>query len=197
MQGRLIEVLSDKDLATFLDERLSGPLDMHETGFTLPPENKDRFTQMHSKTLDKKRIEPFPANPSEGHCDNESRWHPGGRGLVSTTCEYLRFCQMLLHGGKLDGNRIPSRKTIELMTTNHVEGIGRASAELFLGCGLGLDFAVHIEQGQKRPERLAGRIQLGRPCRSDFLDSPDRGDDRTVHDPDAAAPLECRPEPIQ
>ena len=148
VQGRLIEVLSGKDLATFLDERLFGPLDMRDTAFTVPPEKKDRFVQMYSKTEDEKGIEPSPANRSEGYYDYESRWYSGGAGLVSTTRDYLRFCQMLLSGGALDGKRVLSRKTIELMTTDHVDGIRRASPVLSPGYGFGLDFAVHIDQAK-------------------------------------------------
>ena len=146
VQGRLIEVLSGMDLATFLEERLFAPLDMRDTGFTVPPGKKGRFVQMYSKTEDGTGIEPSPANRSEGYYDYASRWYSGGGGLVSTARDYLRFCQMLLNGGTLDGHRVLSRKTIELMTRDHVRGIRRASAVLQPGYGFGLDFAVHTNQ---------------------------------------------------
>ena len=146
VQGRLIEVLSGNDLATYLEERLFDPLDMRDTGFTVPKDKAGRFVQMYSKTEDETGIEPSPAERSEGYFDYESRWFSGGGGLVSTTRDYLRFCQMLLNGGELDGRRILSRKTIELMTTDHVEGVRRASTVLSDGYGFGLDFAVHIDK---------------------------------------------------
>ena len=161
VQGRLIEVLSGQDLATFLQERLFGPLDMSDTAFTVPPEKKDRFVQMYSKTEDEKGIEPSPANRSEGYYDYESRWYSGGGGLVSTTGDYLRFCRMLLNGGELDGQRILSRKTIELMTRDHVAGIRRASRTLSAGYGFGLDFAVHVDKAKSGLNGSLGEYNWG------------------------------------
>ena len=161
VQGRLIEVLSGQDLATFLRERMFGPLDMRDTGFTVPPDKTDRFVQMYSQTKDKKGIEPSPASRSTGYYDYESRWYSGGGGLVSTTRDYLRFCQMLLNGGELDGKRILSRKTIELMTTDHVKGIRRASSTLGPGYGFGLDFAVHIDMAESGLNGSLGEYNWG------------------------------------
>ena len=145
VQGRLIEVLSGQDLATFLSERIFEPLDMRDTSFTVPPEKRDRFAQMYLKTEDGKGIEPAPDDRSEGYFDYETRWYSGGGGLVSTTRDYLRFCQMLLNGGELDGRRILGRKTVELMTRDHVADVPRPSAVLASGYGFGLDFAVHTD----------------------------------------------------
>ena len=161
VQGRLIEVLSGQDLATFLRERVFGPLDMRDTGFTVPPDKTDRFVEMYSQTKDKKGIEPSPASRSTGYYDYESRWYSGGGGLVSTTRDYLRFCQMLLNGGELDGNRILSRKTVELMTTDHVKGIRRASSTLGPGYGFGLDFAVHIDMAESGLNGSLGEYNWG------------------------------------
>ena len=161
VQGRLIEVLSGKDLATFLDERIFGPLDMRDTGFTVPAEKKGRFVQMYSKTDDGKAIEPSPADRSTGYYDYESRWYSGGGGLVSTTRDYLRFCQMLLNGGELGGERILSRKTVELMTRDHVQGIRRASRTLQPGYGFGLDFAVHVDRAESGLNGSVGEYNWG------------------------------------
>ena len=116
---------------------------------------------MYSKTEDEKGIEPSPANRSEGYYDYESRWYSGGAGLVSTTRDYLRFCQMLLSGGALDGKRVLSRKTIELMTTDHVDGIRRASPVLSPGYAFGLDFAVHIDQAKSGLNGSLGEYNWG------------------------------------
>ena len=161
VQGRLIEVLTGKDLAAALRERVFEPLDMRDTGFTVPPDKKGRFVQMYSKTEDEKGIEPSPASRSTGYFDYESRWYSGGGGLVSTTRDYLRFCQMLLNGGELDGNRILSRKTIELMTRDHVKGIRRASSVLSPGYGFGLDFAVHIDMAESGLNGSLGEYNWG------------------------------------
>ena len=78
----------------------------------------------------------------------------GGGGLVSTARDYLRFSQMMLNGGELDGVRILSPKTVELITTNHLGdirmGFGRS------GVGFGLGFAVALDQGRHRRDRLGG-----------------------------------------
>ena len=161
VQGRLIEVLSGKDLATFMRERVFEPLDMRDTGFTVPPGKKGRFVQMYSKTEDETGIEPSSAEYSTGYYDYESRWYSGGGGLVSTTRDYLRFCQMLLHGGHLDGKRVLGRKTIELMTRDHVKGIRRASSVLSRGYGFGLDFAVHVDMAESGLNGSLGEYNWG------------------------------------
>ena len=161
VQGRLIEVLSGKDLATFLQERVFGPLDMRDTGFTVPPAKKGRFVQMYSRTEDRQGIGPSPASRSKGYFDYESKWYSGGGGLVSTARDYLRFCQMLLNGGVLDGQRILSRKTIELMTADHVEGVRRASSVLSPGYGFGLDFAVHVDRAESGLNGSVGEYNWG------------------------------------
>ncbi len=148
VQGGLIEVLSGQDLATFLHERIFGPLDMSDTGFTVPEAKQGRFVQMYIKSADGKGIEPASPDRSAGYYDYDSKWFSGGGGLVSTTRDYLRFCQMMLNGGTLGGQRILSRKTIELMTRDHVAGIRRASPVLGDGYGFGLDFAVHVDRAK-------------------------------------------------
>ena len=161
VQGRLIEVLSGKDLATFLRERVFEPLGMRDTGFTVPPEKAGRFAQMYVRTEDRTGIEPAPAARSAGYYDYESRWYSGGGGLVSTARDYLRFCQMLLNGGQLDGRRVLGRKTIELMTVDHVAGIPRASSVLPSGYGFGLDFAVHVDRAESGLNGSPGEYNWG------------------------------------
>ena len=161
VQGRLIEVLSGQDLATFLNERIFGPLDMRDTGFTVPEEKKDRFVQMYAKTEDGEGIEPASADRSTGYYDYESKWFSGGGGLVSTTRDYLRFCQMMLNGGMLGDQRILSRKTIELMTRDHVAGVRRASRTLSDGYGFGLDFAVHVDKAKSGLNGSLGEYNWG------------------------------------
>lgn len=161
VQGRLIEVLSGQDLDTFLNERVFGPLDMRDTGFTVPEAKKDRFVQMYAKTEDGEGIEPASADRSTGYYDYESKWFSGGGGLVSTTRDYLRFCQMMLNGGMLGDQRILSRKTIELMTRDHVEGVRRASRTLSDGYGFGLDFAVHVDKAKSGLNGSLGEYNWG------------------------------------
>ena len=161
VQGRLIEVLSGMDLASFLSERVFEPLEMRDTGFTVPPGKKDRFVQMYQKTKDKQAIEPAPPSRSKSYYDYEGRWYSGGGGLVSTTRDYLRFCQMMLNGGVLEGTRVLSRKTVELMTIDHVDGVRRASPVLRPGYGFGLDFAVHVDPAASGLNGSLGEFNWG------------------------------------
>ncbi len=141
--GRLIEVVTGKTLGAFLTERILAPLQMAETAFHTGAENTDRLA------------EPFPADPWTGEkvqlfdMLEQPVMESGGGGLVSTTMDYARFCQMLLNGGTLDGNRIVGRKTLELMTSDHL-GPGvkiQAGALMQPGIGFGLGFAVRTQEG--------------------------------------------------
>lgn len=140
--GRVIEVVSGQTLGVFLKERILGPLQMNETGFSTAPENKSRIAQ------------PFPADPWTG--DKVALFDPletpkmesGGGGLVSTAMDYARFCQMLLGGGALEGTRVIGRKTLALMASNHLApGVKVESHLLPPGHGFGLGFAVRTDEG--------------------------------------------------
>jgi CubicO group peptidase (beta-lactamase class C family) len=140
--GRLIEVVSGKTLASFLTERILAPLQMAETAFHTGPENADRLA------------EPFPVDPWSG--ENVQLFNmletpvmeSGGGGLVSTTMDYARFCQMLLNGGVLDGVRIIGRKTLQLMASNHLDPSVKLESHLVpAGHSFGLGFAVRTHEG--------------------------------------------------
>lgn len=142
VQGRLIEVLSGMTFAEFLQERLCEPLGMPDTGFYVPEAKLHRLAQLYAPAEDG-GIEPADPSASRNYVSPPT-FFGGGGGMVSTTADYLRFCQMHLNGGQLDGVRILSRKTVELMTTNHLGDIpmGQGSAT-----GFGLGFAVALDQG--------------------------------------------------
>ena len=140
--GRVIEVVSGKTLSAFLSERILSPVQMNETGFHTAESNKPRIAQ------------PFPTDPWTG--DKVALFDPleipkmesGGGGLVSTAMDYARFCQMLLNGGTLDGNRIIGRTTLALMASNHLaSGVKVESHLLPPGHGFGLGFAVRTDAG--------------------------------------------------
>ena len=167
VQGRLIEVLSGMDLDQYLAERIFKPLDMKDTAFRVPPDKKQRLARLYLRAQDKKSIRAAPAGRSAGYFDYESKWFSGGGGLTSTARDYLRFAQMLLNGGKLDDARLLSRKTVALMTMNHLEGLQVGSRILRPGYGFGLDFAVHVDPmksglngsvGEYNWEGLAGTL---------------------------------------
>jgi CubicO group peptidase (beta-lactamase class C family) len=140
--GRIIEVVSGKSLSAFLTERILAPLQMAETAFQTGEENADRLA------------EPFPADPWTGekvqlfNMLEKPVMESGGGGLVSTTMDYARFCQMLLNGGVLDGNRIIGRKTLELMASDHLGPKVKLESHLVpAGHSFGLGFAVRTVQG--------------------------------------------------
>jgi len=140
--GRILEVVSGKTLSAFLTERILAPLQMAETGFHTGPENTSRLA------------EPFAADPWSGekvqlfNMLEQPVMESGGGGLVSTSMDYARFCQMLLNGGTLDGNRIIGRKTLQLMASDHLGPKVKAESPLLPpGHGFGLGFAVRTQQG--------------------------------------------------
>jgi CubicO group peptidase (beta-lactamase class C family) len=145
--GRVVEAASGKRLGDFLAERVFKPLKMTDTGFWVPREKMARLA------------EPFETDPASGNkYPLIDVWAPpgndsGGAGAVSTAMDYLRFAQMLLNGGVLDGQRVMSRSTIKLMTSDHL-GTRIAAAptpgELLLGTPgytFGLGFAVRQGDG--------------------------------------------------
>ena len=147
MLGRVVEAVSGMRLADFLDQRLFAPLKMVDSGFRVAKRDLARVAEplttdaAGNKTVQLIDVSIEPANDS------------GGAGGVSTAGDYLRFSQMLLNGGQLDGNRVLSRSSVALMASDHLGD--RISApltpgELLLGTPgytFGLGFAVRKEQG--------------------------------------------------
>ncbi len=143
--GRLLEVVSGQRLNRFLEERILRPLGMKDTKFYLSAEESDRLVTLYQrgeapplKPLDRGRESPRVVGPKT--------WFSGGGGLLSTAADYYRFLQMLLNGGELDGARLVSRKTVELMTADHL----RKEIPIHPGYGFGLGFAVRQELGKGR-----------------------------------------------
>ncbi|MBT9524089.1 MAG: beta-lactamase family protein [Rhizobacter sp.] len=139
--GRLVEVVSGQPLRDFFQTRIFEPLGMVDTGFHVPAEQLHRLA------------EPFAKDPDSGaevkvlDVREPVAMDMGGGGLVSTAADYARFCQMLINGGQLDGHRLLSRKTVELMTSDHLGGLPSMSDLLPPGHGFGLGFAVRLQTG--------------------------------------------------
>ncbi len=134
--GRLVEVVSGQPLDEFLQERILGPLGMVDTGFHVPEKDLDRLTRTYAHVGEDRSL----ALGDTVAFSRPTTLFSGGGGLVSTTHDYARFAQMLLNGGELDGARLLSRKTIELMTTDHLGDAG--TGWLSPGWGFGLGFTV-------------------------------------------------------
>ena len=113
--GRVVEAASGKRLADFLDERLFRPLAMKDTAFFVAADKTDRLAE--ALPVDAYSGQPNKLYDVSSVPNNDS----GGAGGVSTAADYLRFAQMMANGGQLDGKRILSRTTVELMTSDHLD----------------------------------------------------------------------------
>jgi CubicO group peptidase (beta-lactamase class C family) len=134
--GRVIEVVSGQTFEQFLQSRLFAPLRMVDSGFSVPADKLARLVAVPG-------TQPPPL--SDGDVGKPQTFFSGGGGIVSTVPDFLRFCQMLLNGGELDGVRILKPETVRLMTTNslpsdiHLAGHEAGPA---YGTGWGLGFAI-------------------------------------------------------
>jgi len=140
--ARFVEVVSGQPFDVFLRERLFEPLGMHDSGFDVPSSKRDRSARTYGHSGPDRALvlgDTVGVTPLAGNFS-------GGAGLKSTAGDYARFAQMLLNGGELDGVRILGKKTIELMTVNHLEE-GIPTGFLDPGWGFGLGFTVKTEAG--------------------------------------------------
>jgi CubicO group peptidase (beta-lactamase class C family) len=147
--GRLIEIISGQRFDDYLRETIFEPLGMTDTAFMVPDQKAGRFAACYRRNASKKLV--LVDDPQRSGYRQQPSFLSGGGGLVSTATDYLRFCEMLLSGGEVGGVRILGRKTVELMTANHLPGDGdlrsfafpRGYGEVgFDGMGFGLTVAV-------------------------------------------------------
>jgi CubicO group peptidase (beta-lactamase class C family) len=146
--GHLVAVISGRPFDEFLRERVIRPLDMVDTDFFVPSPKIDRFAANYKKGPDG-RVELLEDSPTTRFLQ-PSKAPSGGGGLVGTARDYMRFCQMLLRQGAHGSTRLLGRKTVELMTMNHLEGdmaaMGqpRFAESNYHGIGFGLGFSVML-----------------------------------------------------
>lgn len=147
--GAVIERLAGKPLDVVFSERIFEPLGMHDTGFSVPQAKTDRLTDCYTwSTPSLKRV--MFDRAEESVWLTKPTLFSGGGGLVSTALDYHRFCLMCANGGALEGARVLGRKTLDLMTMNHLPGrqdLATMSKSMFsesrnAGTGFGLGFAV-------------------------------------------------------
>ena len=174
--GCLVEVISGQPFEKFLLEKVIRPLGMVDTDFHVPASKHDRFAANYS------------ASPSGGLAllddPAKSRYlaprkvNSGGGGLVSTASDYLRFAKFMLNKGELDGVRLLGRKTVELMTTNHLKGdmgdmgAPRFSESSYLGIGFGLGFSVMIDPAKAQILGTPGEFAWGGAASTAFWCDP-------------------------
>ena len=171
--GYLIEVISSMSLNVFLEQKILKPLGMEDTGFYVPEAKLGRFAAMYGPSEDG-GIELLDA-PATSQYAKPPRHLSGGHGLVSTASDYMCFCQMLLNGGESDGTRLLGRKTVELMTTNHLpdELIPiQVQPHTLHGCGFGLGFRVLVNLAQAGRLGSEGEFGWGGAASTSFFIDP-------------------------
>lgn len=176
--GAVVQRVSGMSLPQFFEQRIFKPLGMNDTGFTVPAEKLDRLVDCYTLVPGKGRVMFDRAE--------ESMWSKpftlvsGGGGLVSTALDYQRVCQMCLNGGTLDGVRILGRKTLDLMTQNHLPNgadLSSMSRSLFsetqnAGTGFGLGFAVTIDTARSMMPGSVGEYYWGGMFSTAFFIDP-------------------------
>jgi CubicO group peptidase (beta-lactamase class C family) len=141
--GYLVEVVSGMSLDEFLKQRIFIPLKMPDTHFVLPKSKLSKLAKNYRRTDDGKlEIEDVDLSYLLSQT-----YFAGGAGLVSTASDYMRFAQMILNKGELDGVRILSRKTVELMTSNSIGDL-YASFRPNSGDKFGYGFGIRTERGE-------------------------------------------------
>lgn len=165
--GVVVEKASGMSLDEFLRTRLFQPLKMIDTHFYLPPEKRDRLATVYSL-----RDGTLTRAPQEGmgqgaYVDGPRQSFSGGAGLLSTASDYARFLQMVVNGGELDGVRLLSPKTVELMSSSHT---GTLFNEGRTGFGLGFEVVEHV--GRSGEHGSVGLLSWGGAYHTDFWADP-------------------------
>ena len=167
--GALVERVSGTPLDEFLDERLFEPLGMTDTHFYLPAAKRDRLAAVYGMREGKLTRAPDGGGAAgQGtYVDGPRKSFSGGAGLLSTAGDYARFLQMLLGGGELDGRRILSPKTVELMTVDHLGDVAFRP-----GQGFGLGFSILEDVGARGTPGSAGEYGWGGAYHSTYWVDP-------------------------
>ncbi|MFM6991503.1 MAG: serine hydrolase domain-containing protein [Rhodoferax sp.] len=174
--GRVVEVVTGKTLDVALNDMVLAPLKMNDTGFWVPSSKLSRLAQAQ---INPKTGKPYFDRP----VDSPPMLLNGGGGMVSTAADYARFCQMMLNMGELEGVRILSRKSIELMTSNHLPpnvgftntvnyAWGNLGPRPEAGMGFGLGFAVRLENGKSTLPGSTGEYWWSGSTGTNFVIDP-------------------------
>ncbi|MGE0046766.1 MAG: serine hydrolase domain-containing protein [Hyphomonadaceae bacterium] len=176
--GYLVEKVSGQRFEDFLRDRIFKPLGMHDTFFHVPESEHKRFASCYTLLPGGKTVLQDDAEKSAYLAPK--KMCSGGGGLVSTAADYLQFCRMLLNGGELNGHRIVSPKTIELMTKNHLpEGkelmeVSKSlfSEAIYAGVGFGLGFAMTTDLARTQNMGTLGEYWWGGMASTAFWVDP-------------------------
>jgi CubicO group peptidase (beta-lactamase class C family) len=167
--GAVVERAAGKPLDEVLRTGVLAPLSMTDTAFYLPRDKKNRLTAVYGHT----GTAPITRAPQDGaagqgaYVDGPRKSFSGGAGLLSTAGDYARFLQMMLNGGDLDGAHVLSRKTVELMTTDHLRDLAFRPGE-----GFGLGFSVLKDVGARGNPGSVGEYGWGGAYHSTYWVDP-------------------------
>ncbi len=174
--GHFVAVVSGRPFADYLRDEIIAPLGMVDTDFHVRPDALPRFCACYA--YDRQRtLRPFDDSVETAFA-RPPAIASGGGGLVSTAADYHRFCRMILDGGVLDGRRILGRKTVALMTANHLPGylasIGtpRFAETSYAGIGFGLGFSVMLEPAKAQILGTPGEVAWGGMASTAFWIDP-------------------------
>jgi len=159
----LIEHFSGQTAAAFLNERIFDPLGMDDTGYNVAAGAEGRLAGLHQPTADGTLEYVEPWGPIQGNTV-----YGGTHGLFSTATDYMKFGQMLLNNGSYNGHRVIGRKTLELMTENHIEGLPYAP-----GSGFGLGFGVRTDVSDSKLSGSEGIFHWGGAFNTYFFVDPE------------------------
>jgi CubicO group peptidase (beta-lactamase class C family) len=154
--GALVERVSGQTFGAFLEQRVFRPLGMRDTAFDVAAEKRDRLakTYRHRAGGGLEEAEPLLGVWPESGRGIES----GGAGLFSTVDDYARFAQMLCDGGTFGGKRLLGRKTVELMTANHLLLLGEGAHAFSRAKGFGLGVEVSLDPGRGSVPTTVGQF---------------------------------------
>jgi CubicO group peptidase (beta-lactamase class C family) len=168
--GVVVERVSGMPLDEYLRTHVTGPLGMADTAFYLPKDKKDRLAVVYSNNgTGKLERAPSPGGMvgQGAYLEGPRKAFSAGAGFLSTASDYARFLQMMLNGGELDGKRFVSRKTVELMTSDHLRG-----ASFSPGNGFGLGFSVVKDVGARGDPGSVGEFGWGGAYHSTYWVDP-------------------------
>jgi CubicO group peptidase (beta-lactamase class C family) len=177
----VVEVISGSSISDFFAERIFGPLGMVDTGYWVTEEKLPRVAALYGPDMSTEKAVPSPA-PDRAVSTKPTTYCGGGHGLLSTAGDYHRFAEMLRRGGELDGVRLLSPTTVELMTSNHLPGgadiatYGRPVPPEgpFDGIGFGLGLSVLLDPAAAKYPGTAGTFGWGGAATTEFFVDPAR-----------------------
>jgi CubicO group peptidase (beta-lactamase class C family) len=150
IQGYLVQKLSGQKFGDYLKQHVTGPMGMTDTAFYVTTDRKPRFTEVYRWDTQQNKLVMNVARTDRGGFEDPTRLESGGGGLVGSTHDYARFCQMMLNKGEIGGKRLLKAETVKLMAQNHIGDLrvgvdGTRPQPGAEAVRFGLDFAVYVE----------------------------------------------------